>query len=391
VGNLTRRDVLKMGAAGVGAGLGSAGCAEMHLGPGRAGAGAAPVPLGPDEPLRTAFIGVGGRGSGLLNAFLKLKGQQVVAVCDINPENLSRGIASVEKAQGKAPQGYGAGPDDFKRVLDRKDIHAVVTATPCFEHARMMLASIQAGKHIYGEKPLALNVADADRIVAAAEANRRRVVQVGFQWMCNPNFVDCIRRIHEGQIGDPVEGRFFRHNGYPPLKGWFEHRAESGDWMLEQACHEFNLMNWAAQATPLQAYGMGRRDLCNVPANGITNYYAAIIEYPKNFIVHYAQGWISPAGFHEMGKKIIGTKGATEIGGERIAVHDPDVKVEPLRQFKGDDTEEALRCFVESIREGKPARAPVSNGRNASLVALMVRKAVDERRVVTWKEMLRSC
>jgi len=391
VENLTRRDVLKMGAAGVVAGLGASGCAQT-TGMVRAGApGAAPVALNPDEPLRVGFIGVGGRGTGLLNAFLKIDGQQVVAICDINKGNLDRGIGIVEKAQGKAPAGYGDGPDDFKRLLDRKDIHAVVTATPCFEHARIFLAAIAAGKHIYGEKPMALCVRDADAIVAAAEANGKLVVQVGFQWMCNPNFIDSIRRVHRKEIGEPVEGRFFRHNGTPPLKGWFEHRSKSGDWMLEQACHEYNLMNWAAQATPLQAYGMGRRDLFNDPKNGITNYYAAIIEYPNHFIVHYAHGWISPDGFREMGKKIIGTLGAVEIGGNQISMADKSRKVEPLERFDKDDTEEALRCFVASIREGKPVMAPVTNGRNATLLALLVRKAVDERRVVTWNEMLRTC
>lgn len=391
VGSLTRREVLRIGAASVAAGLGASGCAEMAGRPQQVAAGSAPLALGPDEPLQVAFIGVGGRGGGLLHSFLKLKGQRVVAICDINKENLDRAVGAVQKAQGQAPQGYGDGPDAFKQVLERKDIHAVVTATPCFEHPRVMLAAIQAGKHVYGEKPLSLCVADADHILAAAEANKKLVVQVGFQWMCNPNFVDCIRRVHTKEIGEPIEGRFFRHNGYPPIKGWFEYRSKSGDWMLEQACHEFNLMNWAAQATPLRAYGMGRQDLFNDPANKITNYYAAIIEYPNNFIVHYAHGWISPEGFHEMGKKIIGTKGATEIGGEWLRLHDKSQKVEPLKKFTGDDTEEALRCFVESIREGTPVKAPVTNGRNASLVALLVRKAVDERRVVTWNEMLRSC
>lgn len=391
MGNLTRRDILKIGAAGVVTGLGASGCAEMGAGPQRVAAGAAPLALGPDEPLRVAFIGVGGRGSGLLHAFLKLKNQQVVAICDITKANLDKAVASVEKAQGKAPDAYGDSPDAFKRVLERKDIHAVVTAAPCYEHVRMMLGALEAGKHIYGEKPLALCVADADRIVAVAEANKKLVVQVGFQWMCNPNYVDCIERVHTREIGEPVEGRFFRHNGYPPLKGWFEHREKSGDWMLEQACHEINLMNWAAQATPLRAYGMGRRDLFNDPANKITNYYAAIIEYPNNFICHYSQGWISPDGFSEMGKKIIGTKGATELGGQRLTLHDKKQKVRPLTKFPGDDTEEALRCFTASIREGKPAMAPVANGRSASLVALLIRKAVDERRVVTWNEMLRTC
>ncbi len=388
--HLTRREVLRIGAAGVVAGLGAAGCAEMSAGPQRVGPGAPPTTIEPGQPIRVGFIGVGGRGTGLLNAFLKLKGQQVVAVCDINKANLDNACQAVRNAEGKAPEPYGNGPDDFKRLLDRKDLHAVVTATPCFEHARIMLAAIERGKHIYGEKPLGITVAEVDAVAAAAAANPALKVQVGFQWMCNPNFIDSIGRVHRREIGEPVEGRFWRHNGLP-LKGWFEYREKSGDWMLEQACHEFNLMNWAAQATPLQAYGMGRRDLHNDPKNRVTNYYAAILEYPGNFIVHYAHGWIDPDGFGGMCKKVIGTQGAVEIGGDRIAVHDKSRKVEPLKKFAGDDTQESLRCFVESVTEGKPVLAPVANGRNASLVALLVRKAVDERRVVTWNEMLRSC
>jgi len=160
--------------------------------------------------------------------------------------------------------------------------------------------------------------------------------------------------------------------------------------MLEQACHEFNLMNWAAAATPLRAYGIGRRDLYNKPANGITNYYAVILEYPDNFIVHYAHGWIDPEGFGGMAKKVICTEGAVEIGGERIARVDKK-PLKPLEKFDGDDTEEALRQFTISIREGKPAMAPVKNGRDSALVALLVRKAVDSRRVITWDEMLWTC
>ncbi|GMU23060.1 MAG: hypothetical protein AMXMBFR13_31430 [Phycisphaerae bacterium] len=393
--SMTRRDLLKSSAAGIAAGMAAAGCSQTTPWQSRMiPVAAPPVPLGPDEPLRVGFIGVGGRGTGLLSTFVKLPGQEVVAICDTKPENLNRGIGVVEKAGGKAPEGYGNGPDDFKRLLERKDIHAIVTATPCFEHARVMRAAIQAGKHIYGEKPLALTVADCDDLQAMVSINPQLVVQVGFQWMASPRFIETIGRIHQGDIGELIEGRFFRHNGGPPLRGWFSHRDESGDWMLEQACHEYNIMNWVAGATPLRAYGMGRSDLYRdgEPDRNVTDYYAAIIEYPKNFIVHYAHGWLSPDGFHEFAQKAIGTKGAIEIGGGRIALLDKKApQPEPLTAKGGDDTHEALLAFTKSIREGKPSIAPVSYGRNASLLALMVRKAVYERREVTWEEMLRTC
>jgi myo-inositol 2-dehydrogenase / D-chiro-inositol 1-dehydrogenase len=336
---------------------------------------------------------VGGRGTGLLNTYLKLEGQQVVAVCDVNQANLDRAVGIVQEAQGQAPRTYGEGPDSYKRMLDDPDIHAVVSATPCHEHARMTLDSIAAGKHIYTEKPLGLTVADVYKVAVAAEANPRVVVQVGFQWMASPRFIETIGRIHAGDIGELIEGRFFRHNGASAMKGWFGRRAKSGDWMLEQACHEYNIMNWVARATPIKAYGMGRRDLYQDvdPGRDVTDYYAAIIEYPGNFIVHYAHGWISPDGFREFGQKAIGTKGAIEIGGQRITPSDPAVELEPLQAPGGDDTAACLKSFVESVRTGSAAVSPVSNGRDATLTALLIRKAVDERREVTWREMLRTC
>ncbi len=390
---VTRRQVLRTSAAGVAAGMALTGCSQTRTGAGARTANMAPPPLKEGEPIRTGFIGVGGRGRGDLQAFLKQPGQQVVAVCDINPENLNLAAKAVEEVQGKAPDTYSNGPDDFKRLLDRKDIHAIVTATPCFEHARIMLATLEAGKHIYGEKPLALTVRDCDAVLAAANARPKLVAQVGFQWMASPRFIETIQRIHSGELGELIEGRFFRHNRAPSLKGWFSFREKSGDWMLEQACHEYNVMNWVAQTTPLKAYGMGRRGLFTEgdPNRDVTDYYAAIIEYPNNFIVHYAHGWISPDGFSEFAQKVFGTKGAVEVGGQRIASIERGKKLPPLTSPGGDDTELAFKAFLTSIREGKPSIAPVSFGRNASLLALLVRKAVDERREVTWKEMLRTC
>lgn len=353
----------------------------------------APV-IAPDQPIKVGFIGIGGRGRALLSKFVKLKGHQIVAICDIDPTRRSQAAEIIEKAQGKAPAIYGeGGKDDFKKLLDRKDVDAIITATPCYEHARIGMATILAGKHLYGEKPLGITVKQCDDMVRLTEANPKLVVQVGFQWMATPHFTEPIKRIHNGEIGELIEGRFARHNGASPLRGWFSHRAESGDWMLEQACHEYNIMCWVAGGPPIQAYGMGREGLYTAgePDRDVTDYYAAIIEFPNKFIVHYAHGWISPEGFTGMDQKVIGSKGAIDVGGDRISMRDKDAKVAPIKVEAGDDTEMSLQAFLDSIRQGKPPVAPVHNGRNASLTALLVRKAVYERRVVTWKEMLRTC
>ena len=100
---------------------------------------------------------------------------------------------------------------------------------------------------------------------------------------------------------------------------------------------------------------------------------------PDNFIVHYAHGWIDPSGFGGMCKKVIGTQGAVEIGGERISLHDKSRKVEPLKSSTTTTHRRQCGASSKAFARDKPILSPVENGRNASLVGLLVRKAVDER------------
>jgi predicted dehydrogenase len=371
--HLKRRDVLKAGLY-----LGGAGSLLY-------GAAAAQEPR-----LRCGFIGVGGRGTALLRNTLELPGVEVTAICDIDSGNLNRAVELVQKTRGAAPATFDRGPDDYKRLLEQKEIDAVVMATPCDLHARMFLDSIAAGKHIYGEKPMALSVKDATAIVEA-EGKSRLVVQVGMQWMANRRVRETIRRIHAGEIGSLIEGRFARANRAQPLRRWFSNRERSGDWMLEQAVHELNVMNWVAQATPLRAYALGRSDLFRDgdPERNVTDYYTAIMEYPNGFIMHYTHGWISPAGFTGMELKVIGDQGAADITGGSIMFRDEQkqpVQLDPSEN----DTRTCLAAFVESIRAGTKPICPVSNGRDAVFVGLLLRRAVYQRREVTWKEMLET-
>ncbi len=111
---------------------------------------------GPGQPLRVGFIGVGGRGSHLLSQVLSIDGVEVGAICDINPGNLRRGQRMVEEKRGNRPDGIGDTPYDYRKFLAREDIDCVVVATPCYWHSTMYLDAINAGKHFYGEKPLAI-------------------------------------------------------------------------------------------------------------------------------------------------------------------------------------------------------------------------------------------
>ncbi len=347
---------------------------------------------GSQEPLRCAFVGVGGRGTGLLEIVLGFPDVEVVAICDTDPGRLENAVRLVESQRGTKPEGYGAGPYHYREILKRKDVDCLVIATPCHWHGIMYREALDCGKHFYGEKPMAITVQEIELIEQAHNRNPGVVVQIGFQWGASQQRADIVRKVQEGLIGDLIEGRFYRHNGWGSLGRWFNKSELSGDWMLEQAVHEFNLLWWVTRQHPIAATTYGRRNVVE-PENkerDVTDFYTTILEYPKGFIVHYSHGWISPPGFTGIATHIIGTKGAADILGNTIVLRETGQRISG--EGAPGDTTEHLRNFFDCVRRRDPGGVycGIENGTAASYVGLMIRKSLYEKRRVTFEEMIRD-
>lgn len=130
--------------------------------------------FGANERIVTGHIGVGGQGGGNLGAFLKLASP--AAVCDVDKKRLATAVVRVEKETKKPCEGFG----DYRKLLDRKDIDAVVISTPDHWHALTTIHACQAGKDVYCEKPLSLTIVEGRKMVEAARAHGR-IVQTGSQ------------------------------------------------------------------------------------------------------------------------------------------------------------------------------------------------------------------
>jgi predicted dehydrogenase len=190
---LTRRDFHKTGAASLAGAVGVATAGALRA--------------APSNQKRLAFIGVGNRGGQLLTAFLEHPDASIVALCDVYEPYLRR---ARERLAGKA-ETY----DDFRRVLDRKDIDAVVIATPDHWHAIQTILACQSGKDVYVEKPLAITIREGRRMVdAARKANR--VVQVGTHRRSSSLYADLVHRVAGGELGKVTVARTYRlSNMYP--------------------------------------------------------------------------------------------------------------------------------------------------------------------------------
>ena len=150
-----------------------------------------------NDRIRVALIGCGGRGRANLANLLSLPNTECVAICDVDNAQMAAALKQVKPLAGRRPDLM---TQDFRRVLDRKDIDAVIVATPGHWHALPTILACEAGKDVYVEKPLSLTIAEGRAMVKAAE-RRRRIVQMGNQRRSSAHYAAAREYVHSGKLG----------------------------------------------------------------------------------------------------------------------------------------------------------------------------------------------
>ncbi len=198
----TRRDFLRT-AAGVTAAVALASqvrAAEPAKGNGAVGLRAPAL-----ERVRVGIIGLGARGSGHLGTLLSLDGVDVVAICDNYPPAIEKALARIAKAKAPAPATYGNGDDDWKRMIERKDLDAVFVVTPWVLHAPMGVAVMQAGKHVFIEVPIALTVEENWQLVDTAERTQKHCMMLENVCYGREELL-CLNLCRLGVLGELIHG-----------------------------------------------------------------------------------------------------------------------------------------------------------------------------------------
>ena len=344
------------------------------------------------HPVRLGLIGVGNRGTVLLRSVLELGGVEVVAVCDSERKNRQRGEGIVERARGRRPQSH----TEPAKLLERADIEAVIVALPCDIHEEVYLAAITSGKHLYAEKPLAITLGGCDRLIAAQASSPNSVVHVGFQRRSNPRFQQAIELIGRGELGPLIESRASWTSSNGPIvgaAGWLSRRERSGDWMVEQGVHIWDVLCWMTGNLPVKASGWGRRDLFASidPERDVTDHYSVELEWADGFRSSFVQSWIAPAGegFTGSSLRVLGEQGGFDFTSGAVTFRDRGMPGRTIAPGPQPDTRLALDAFLAAVRSGSPLPPPVSlvDARAATRVGLLVRTAVEERRTVAMNEI----
>ncbi|MDX2151368.1 MAG: Gfo/Idh/MocA family oxidoreductase [Bryobacteraceae bacterium] len=349
-------------------------------------AGAPALLTAQGDVVRVAVIGVGTRGSHVLRQTLKVPGVKLVAIADINAETLAR-VGAEGRAAGHSPTLYA----DFRKMLDElKDIDAVIIATPVDTHKDIAIAALEVGKSVYLEKPMAATAEDC-RMVTNAAAAAKGIFQLGFQLRHDPNRSAAIRHIHSGAAGRILYAQGYRHTGDLPRETlWYFDKKRSGSNIVEQACHILDLFTWAIGRPPLRAMGSGGINLYkDVPPGRTTmDNYSVIYEFPDDVRVNFSHIYFDPRGFSGIKERIYCSEGALDL---QTATFYPLERRDPVKLETPEAGQTAdylsAAAFIDNVR-GK--RKPLNNAvsaRMSTLVAILGRKAIEERRIVEWKEV----
>ena len=379
-----------------------------------------------NSAVRIGLLGCGGRGTEDASNLVDTGGARVVALADMFQDQLDTARANFDKLQ--QAKGFSAiassqlfvGPNAFHEIAASKEVDAIVVATPPYFHPQHLEAVVAAGKHVYLEKPVAVDVPGAKRVIEAGQrAEGKLSLDVGFQIRDCPPFVEMVRRIHAGALGKIACGEAYYLTGYIDrpawpkagpaerrLRNWIYDRALSGDIIVEQNIHVIDICNWVLQAHPLKASATGSR--LGRPAKDGDCYgnYNGVFHYPDGVDVtfsstQFAKGWwdVSERFFGTQGTSLSPYRGPLGIWGDEAWQWEASAEKDSTNQgfsVAGKFTSnleladpEKKKAFVSSITSGH-FHNQAAKGAESALSCMMARSAAYTGREVSWDELLKS-
>jgi predicted dehydrogenase len=356
------------------------------------------------DTVRVAVVGCGERGTvDAVNCLKAAPGVELVAIADLFQDKVDASIEKLRKevpSQVKVPaERIFLGFDAYKKVLALDDVSLVMLLTPPGFRPEMVAAGVDAGKHLFVEKPGAVDPVGVRSLIESSQraAQKGLSLVVGTQQRYAPQYLDLIQRIRDGQIGELTHLEalwigdmelWHYHDRQPswsdmewqvrcwPLFTWL-----SGDHYVEQLVHNLDVVNWAADATPVVCQGVGGRQVRTGPQFGnIFDHFAVRYEY-KNGLTMFAMATQIRGISTRVGNVIHGTKGTAHVdrGTASIAGEKP-------WEFDGKGSSGDLEMYaalVRSIRE----RKPINEGARlaeATMTGVMGRMSAYTGRALKW-------
>jgi predicted dehydrogenase len=401
--SINRRNFLKRtGAASIG--LGMAGYFGSSANTNAEAAATGRRTPGPNDKITAAVIGTNGRGLAHVGCLTSLTGVEITHVCDVDDRAIAKGIKATVKKQKTEPKGI----KDFRKILEDKSIDVITIATPDHWHAPMAILALQAGKHVYVEKPCSHNPHEGEMLIAAVEKTKG-ICQMGSQRRSFPNTQNTVKAIHEGIIGKAYFGNCWYvnnrvsigHGTSAAVPEWLDYELWQGpaprqryvsnlihyNWhwfwrygtgeALNNGTHEVDVCRWA----------LGLDFPSRVTSNGGRYAFQDDWETPDTQVISwdFAEGktmsWEGRSCNNykinglDRGVMIYGTDGSALLEGDNCTLFDKAGKI--MKQVKSGEVADPtntvsstganldtlhFKNFIDAIRSGTPLNAPITEG-----------------------------
>jgi len=392
-----RRDFLKMSAAATAAALVVAG--GVHA--------------AENDTIKVGLIGCGGRGTGAAFDVLRAAPKvEIVALGDAFEDRLKacrRDLAN--QAQDERVKQLGNkvsvkdescffGLDAYKKVIDYPEVNYVILATPPGFRPMHLAYAVAKNKHIFTEKPVAVDGPGIRTVYDAYESAKKKKLAIvaGTQRRHQASYLELMKRIHGGEIGELVGGRCYWNQAILwqrprtpnmsdleyQMRNWYNFTWLCGDHIVEQHVHNIDVLNWAFQNHPVKAVGMGFRTRTDPRYGHIYDFFATDYEWENGVHTLSMCRQISNCA-NNISEALVGTKGTAStlggmwINGKRLAGRRGEVS--PYIQEHTD--------LIASIREKKPLNE-ARRIAESSLVSIMGREAAYTGQVIKWDELMKS-
>ena len=360
---------------------------------------------GSDE-IRIGLIGAGGRGTGAVqNAIKSSKGVRLVAMAELFPDRLAEARKTLADKVGAAATVKDdrafSGLDGYKSVL-QSDANYIILATPPGFRPIHLQAAIEAGKHVFTEKPVAVDGPGLRTVLSLVDvaAQKKLLVGCGLQRHHQQGYLETMQRIHDGAIGDIVAARAYWNQGPIwnrgrkadwsdtewQLRNWYYFTWLCGDHIVEQHVHNLDVVNWAKKAHPVKAVGTGGRQVRTGPEWGhIYDHFAIDFEYEDGtHLFSMCRQQANTAG--SVSEAITGTKGFCQAN-DYVITGEKAFDGSAIKRKELDPYQQEHADFIASIRKGEPI-SELKMVAESTATAILGREAAYTGRLVTFDEVV---
>ncbi len=356
-----------------------------------------------NERISWGLVGCGGRGKWIARLFQQHGGYELSAVADYFRDRADEAGAEFNVPAARRYEGLSA----YKRLVDL-DLDAVVIESPPYFHPEQAAAAVEAGRHVYLAKPIAVDVPGCQTIEQAGRraTQRKQCFLVDFQTRAHPAYQEVVRWVQTGRIGPlvAVEANYQTStmfaqmgeqvagdpgNAERRLRCWAIDRTLSGDIITEQNIHALDVVTWFLDAAPVKAIGTGGRAR---PFGTCWDHFSVLFTFPNDIVATFSSKQVG-AGYDDILCRVYGTEGTADthyFGEVWVKSREDGYNGGKLANLYTDGVVNNIATFHRSIRQGDCSNPTVAPSVRSNLTTILGRAAGYSHAEVTWTDLLRS-